>query len=68
MSDITLTEEYSRAIETIGLTLHELWAIDRLALDVAFADEADLSSLRARFDTWAAAQPELAAATATPAE
>ena len=41
VSDITLSEEYVRAVEAIGLTLPELWAIDRHALDVAFADETD---------------------------
>ena len=47
VSDITLTEEYARAIDAIGLTPAELWAIDRRALDVAFADEATLAPLRA---------------------
>ena len=46
VSDITLSEEYLNAVEQIGLTLPELWAIDRHALDVAFADEADLAPLR----------------------
>ncbi|MGZ8514639.1 MAG: adenosine deaminase, partial [Candidatus Limnocylindrales bacterium] len=46
VSDITLTEEYRRAVADIGLTLPELWAINRLALDVAFADEATLAPLR----------------------
>ena len=50
VSDITLSEEYLSAVEAIGLTLPELWAIDRHALDVAFADEADLAPLRAAFD------------------
>ena len=59
VSDITLTEEYARSIERIGLTLPELWAIDRFALEVAFADEATLAPLRAEFDAWAAAIPEL---------
>jgi adenosine deaminase len=59
VSDITLTEEYRRAVGEIGLTLPELWAIDRLALDVAFADEATLAPLRREFDDWAAAIPEL---------
>ena len=40
VSDITLSEEYRGAVERIGLTLPELWALDRHALDVAFADEA----------------------------
>lgn len=60
VSDITLTEEYRRAIEEIGLRPAELWAIDRRALDAAFADEATLASLRTDFDAWAAEHPELA--------
>jgi len=59
VSDITLSEEYVTAIESIGLTLPELWAIDRHALDVAFADEETLVPLRAAFDAWAAHIPEL---------
>ena len=59
VSDITLSEEYANAVEAIGLTLPELWAIDRHALDVAFADEADLSPVRAAFDRWGAGIPEL---------
>ena len=61
VSDITLTEEYVQAVETIGLTLPEVWAIDRHALDVAFADDATLAPLRAAFDSWAAGIPELTA-------
>jgi adenosine deaminase len=60
VSDITLTEEYARAVGEAGLALPELWAIDRFALDVAFADEATLQPLRATFDSWAADIPELA--------
>ncbi len=45
----------------IGLTPAELWAIDRRALDVAFADETTLAPLRVAFDAWAAEIPELAA-------
>ena len=48
-------------METIGLTLPELWAIDRHALDVAFADEEDLAPLRAEFAAWGEGIPELAA-------
>ncbi len=59
VSDITLSKEYERAVEEIGLTLPELWAIDRHALDVAFADEAALAPIRAAFDTWAAGVPGL---------
>lgn len=59
VSDITLSEEYLRAVEQNGLTLPELWAIDRHALEVAFADEAVLGRLRAEFDAWGATIPEL---------
>ena len=60
VSDITLTEEYVRAVERIGLTLPELWAIDRRGLDVAFAEESELARLREEFDSWAAGLPQLA--------
>ncbi len=59
VSDITLSEEYLRAVETIGLTLPELWAMDLHALDVAFTEEAELSELRGSFLTWGAGIPEL---------
>jgi adenosine deaminase len=55
VSDLTLTDEYERALDQIGLTPDELWAIDRHALDVAFADEPALARLRAEFDAWGAA-------------
>ena len=58
VSDVTLTEEYVRAVTHNGLTLPELWAIDRFALDVAFADDATLAPLRHEFDAWAASVPE----------
>ena len=50
VSDLTLTDEYERGLDEIGLTLPELWAIDRHALDVAFADAETLDRLRAVFD------------------
>ncbi|MBA3877042.1 MAG: adenosine deaminase [Anaerolinea sp.] len=59
VSDLTLSEEYRNAVERIGLSLPELWAIDRFALDVAFADDEALAPLRAAFDAWAAGIPEL---------
>ncbi|MEZ0240967.1 MAG: adenosine deaminase [Chloroflexota bacterium] len=62
VSDLTLSEEYLRAQERIGLTVAELWAIDRFALDVAFAEPAILEPIRAAFDAWAAGIPELQAA------
>jgi adenosine deaminase len=61
VSDLTLSEEYVAVHEQIGLSLAELWSIDRHALDVAFADDATLAALRAEFDAWAARIPELAA-------
>jgi adenosine deaminase len=61
VSDITLSEEYLKAVTTIGLTVPELWAMDRRALDVAFADEVDLEPLRTEFDAWGAAIPDVAA-------
>ena len=64
VSDVTLTDEYGRALRDNGLTLPELWAIDRFALEVAFADEATLVPLRASFDAWADGIPELHAAIA----
>ncbi len=54
VADITLSEEYARAIGLVGLSLAELWAIDRHALDVAFAEPESLARLRATFDAWAA--------------
>ena len=60
VSDISLSEEYVRAIEQNGLSLPELWAIDRHGLDVAFADEATIEPLRTAFEAWAAGVPELA--------
>jgi adenosine deaminase len=62
VSNVSLTDEYRRAVADNGLTLPELWAIDRYALDVAFADEAALAPLRRAFDAWAAGIPELHAA------
>ena len=63
VSDVTLSEEYLRAIERIGLSVPELWTIDRFALDVAFADGATLEPIRRSFDAWAAGIPELQSGT-----
>ncbi len=54
VSNLALSEEYRRAVTILGLTLNELWAIDRRALDVAFADDHTLRRLRGEFDRWAA--------------
>jgi adenosine deaminase len=65
VANLTLSEEYIRALERIGLSLEELWAIDRLALDVAFADEATLAPIRRAFEDWAEASPVPFAANTT---
>ena len=60
VSDLKLSDEYVNIAEEIGLSLPDLWAIDRHALDVAFIDETTRDHLRAEFDLWAANVPELA--------
>ena len=67
VSDLTLSEEYVAAHEQIGLSLSELWAIDRHALDVAFADEATLTPLRDEFEAWGGRIPELTTPDGSPA-
>ncbi len=61
VSDLTLVREYANAVETIGVTLPELWAMDRHALDVAFLhhDEPLRARLLAELDAFAAAEPRL---------
>jgi adenosine deaminase len=63
VSDLTLIREYARAVGVIGLSLPELWAIDRHALEVAFLhdDEALRAALLAEFDAFAATEPRLRA-------
>jgi adenosine deaminase len=64
VSALTLTGEYARARAALGLSMAELWRLDRHALEVAFLhhDEALRSRLLAEFDAFAAAEPMLAAA------
>jgi adenosine deaminase len=59
VSNVSLSDEYERAVTRIGLTLPELWAIDRHALTVAFAEPSALAPLRAEFDAWGAGIAEL---------
>jgi adenosine deaminase len=59
VTSLTLVEEYRR-VASVGLTAHELWRLNRHALDVAFAEEAVLVPLRTEFDRWAADQAALA--------
>jgi adenosine deaminase len=54
VSDVTLTDEYERVLDAIGLTVGELWAINRGALSFAFADDPTIDRLAASFDAWAA--------------
>ncbi len=61
VSDITLTQEYVRAVERIGLTLPELWAMNLAALDAAFCEPAVAARLHAEFVAWGAGIPELGA-------
>jgi adenosine deaminase len=60
VSNISLSDEYERAVARIGLTLPELWAIDRHALAVAFADAGTVAALNSEFEEWGAGIPELA--------
>ena len=66
VSDITLSEEYAAAVQEIGLSPAELWAIDLGALDVAFADEGTLGALRVEFQAWAAGEPSISAGARLP--
>ena len=61
VSDMTLVREYRQAVDILGLTLGELWRIDRHALDAAFlADDEPLrTALLATFDAFAAGEPLL---------
>jgi len=59
VSDISLTEEYERALDRIGLTVHELWTIDRHAVEVAFADPMTRNDLSTAFDRWAIDAPTM---------
>ena len=61
VSDVTLVEEYRRALRFLGLTPTELWGVDRHALRVAFlADDEPLrAALLRAFDAFAAGEPAL---------
>ncbi len=63
VSDLTLVREYERAVTILGMTLRELWAMDRRALEVAFLhhDETVRAGLLAAFDAFAAGEPALSA-------
>ena len=52
VSDVSLTDEYERALDQIGVTADELWAINRGALGYAFVDDATRQRLLSEFDSW----------------
>ena len=54
VSDLSLTDEYERALDEIGLTPDELVALDRHALDVAFAARSVTDPTRAELEAWVA--------------
>ena len=64
VSALTLEIEYARAHASLGLTLPELWAMNRHALEVAFLahDEQMRAALRAEFDAFVSTEPSLLAA------
>ncbi len=59
VTGVTLVDEYRNAVDVLGLTLAELWSIDRHALEVAFLadDEPARAGLLRAFDAFAAAEP-----------
>lgn len=61
VSDLTLVEEYGRAVALLGVSLPELWEVDRHALAAAFLhdDEPLRARLLAEFDAFAAGEPAL---------
>jgi len=61
VADLTLPREYARAHAILGLTLSELWSINRHALQAAFLhhDEPLRADLLAEFDTFADSEPTL---------
>ena len=62
VSSLTLVREYGNVAREIGMSLAEMWAMNRHALSVAFLhdDEARRAQLMADFDAFAASEPDLA--------
>jgi adenosine deaminase len=62
VSALTLVGEYARVRASLGLSLAELWRLDRQGLTAAFLqhDETLRATLLAAFDAFAAAEPLLA--------
>jgi adenosine deaminase len=59
VSDLSLSDEYERAVTQIGVTVPELWSLDLAAIEAAFCDDATRERLRESFLAWGAGIPEL---------
>jgi len=59
VSDVSLSEEYARAVERLGVTLPELWAVNTAAIEAAFCGEPTKEDLREAFLAWGSGVPEL---------
>jgi adenosine deaminase len=59
VSDVSLSDEYERAVGQIGVTLPELWDLDLAAIEAAFCDDDTRETLRESFIAWGAGVPEL---------
>lgn len=59
VSDVALSEEYARAVERLGVTLPELWAVNLAAIEAAFCGEPTKEDLREAFLAWGSGVPEL---------
>lgn len=59
VSDVSLSDEYERAVSQIGVTLPELWDLDLAAIEAAFCDAGTKERLRDEFLSWGAGIPEL---------
>jgi len=59
VSDVTLSEEYARAVERLGVGLPELWAVNTSAIEAAFCGEPTKETMREAFLAWGSEVPEL---------
>lgn len=59
VSDVSLSDEYERAVTRNGVTLAELWEVDLAAIDAAFCENTTKETLREAFIAWGAGIPEL---------
>ena len=59
VSDVTLSQEYERAVTKLGVTVPELWDLDLAAIEYAFCDDETKGRLHESFLSWGAGIPEL---------